>query len=92
MINEWGELLNFVITSGNVDDGEPLKNRRFIKKITGKLYGDKGYISASLAQILFLEGIQLITGIRNNMKNYLMEMSDKILLRKRSIIETINDR
>lgn len=91
VINERGELINFVITPGNVDDRDPLKNKRFIKKITGKLYGDKGYVSAPLAQILFVDGIQLITGIRNNMKNCLMEMSDKILLRKRSIIETIND-
>lgn len=91
VINERGELLNFVITPGNVDDREPLKNKRFVKKITGKLYGDKGYVSAPLAKILFIDGIQLITGIRNNMKNSLMEMSDKILLRKRSIIETIND-
>ncbi len=36
-------------------------------------------------------GIQLTTSIRNNMKNSLMEMSDKILLRKLSIIETVND-
>lgn len=91
VINERGELLNFIITPGNMDDREPLKNKRFIKKIKGKLYGDKGYVSAPLAQILFIDGIQLITGIRNNMKNCLMEMSDKILLRKRSIIETIND-
>lgn len=91
VINERGELLNFIITPGNIDDREPLKNKRFIKKIKGKLYGDKGYVSAPLAQILFIDGIQLITGIRNNMKNCLMEMSDKILLRKRSIIETIND-
>lgn len=91
VINERGELLNFIITPGNIDDREPLKNKRFIKKIKGKLYGDKGYVSASLAHILFIDGIQLITGIRNNMKNCLMEMSDKILLRKRSIIETIND-
>lgn len=91
VINEKGELLNFVITPGNVDDREPLKNKRFIKTIKGKLYGDKGYVSAPLAQLLSIDGIQLITGIRNNMKNCLMEMSDKILLRKRSIIETIND-
>lgn len=91
VINEKGELLNFVITQGNVDDREPLKNKRFIKKISGKLYGDKGYVSAPLAQQLFIDGIALITGIRNNMKNILMEMSDKILLRKRSVIETVND-
>jgi hypothetical protein len=91
MINDKGEIINFVITQANVDDREPLKNERFIEKIKGKLFGDKGYVSSKLAQVLFIDGIQLITGIRNNMKNCLMEMSDKILLRKRSIIETIND-
>ena len=91
VINEKGEIINFVITQGNIDDREPLKNKRFIKKISGKLYADKGYVSSPLAQQLFTEGIALITGIRNNMKNSLMEMNDKILLRKRSIIETVND-
>ena len=91
VINDKGEIINFVIIQGNVDDREPLKNERFIEKIKGKLFGDKGYVSAKLTQILFVDGIQLITGIRNNMKNCLMEMSDKILLGKRSVIETIND-
>ncbi|MCB0514550.1 MAG: IS982 family transposase, partial [Bacteroidetes bacterium] len=51
----------------------------------------KGYISQKLQQILFVDGIHLITTIRNNMKNSLMTMSDKMLLRKRSVIETVND-
>ena len=42
-------------------------------------------------QLLFADGLHLITHIKNNMKNSLMTMSDKILLRKRSIIETVND-
>ena len=62
-----------------------------MEKIKGKLYGDKGYISSKLTQLLFVDGIQLITGIRDKMKNCLMELKDKILLRKRSVIETIND-
>ena len=33
----------------------------------------------------------MVTGIRNNMKNVIMTMRDKILLRKRSVIETVND-
>jgi len=57
----------------------------------GKLFADKGYISEKMARILFVDGIHLITHIRNKMKNSLMEMSDKILLRKRSLIETVND-
>jgi hypothetical protein len=91
IINDKGEILNFVITPGNTDDREPLKNRNFIKKIRDKLYGDKGYISSKLTELLFVDGIHLITGIRNNMKKTLMELKDRILLRKRSVIETVND-
>lgn len=91
IINDKGELLSFAVTQANVDDREPLKNEGFLKAIFGKLFGDKGYISEKLSQLLFVDGIQLITSIRNNMKNSLMEMSDKILLRKRSLIETVND-
>ncbi|MCC7452538.1 MAG: IS982 family transposase [Crocinitomix sp.] len=91
VVNEKGEILNFVITQGNVDDREPLKSQKFLEKIKGKLYADKGYISSKLTQLLFVDGIQLITGIRDKMKNCLLELKDKILLRKRSVIETIND-
>jgi hypothetical protein len=91
IINDKGDILNFVITQGNVDDREPLKNQKFVEKIMGKLFGDKGYISSELTQLLFIDGIQLITNIKKNMKNCLMEMSDKILLRKRAVIETVND-
>lgn len=91
VINDRGEILSFCVTQANVDDREPLKNEAFLKQIFGKLFGDKGYISEKLNQMLFVDGIQLITSIRNNMKNSLMTMSDKILLRKRSIIETVND-
>jgi hypothetical protein len=91
IINDKGEILNFIITQAKVDDRQPLKNEKFVEVVTGKLYGDKGYISQQLSQILFVDGIQLITGIRNKMKNCLMELRDKILLRKRSVIETVND-
>lgn len=91
IINDQGEILNFTITQANVDDRQPLKNKRFIDKIFGKLFADKGYIGKDLAQLLFVDGIQLFTQIKNNMKNSLMSISDKILLRKRSVIETVND-
>lgn len=90
-INDKGELLNFVITQGNVDDREPLKNKRFINKLQEKLYANKGYISKVLTDFLFMDGLHLITNIRNNMKNTLVELKDKIMLRKRSVIETVND-
>ena len=91
IVNDKGELINFIITKGNVDDREPLKNERFVNDLKGKLFADKGYISKVLGQLLFSNGLHLITNIRSNMKNSLLTLRDKILLRKRSIIETIND-
>lgn len=91
IINDKGEILNFTITQANVDDRKPLKQERFLDKIYGKLFADKGYIGKELMEMLFVDGVHLITSIRNNMKNSLMTMSDKILLRKRSVIETVND-
>lgn len=91
VINDKGELLSFAITQANVDDRDPLKNEGFLKQIFGKLFADKGYISENLQKLLFVDGLELITNIRNNMKNSLMLLSDKILLRKRSVIETVND-
>lgn len=91
VINDKGEIISFAVTQANVDDRNPLKNEGFLRAIFGKLFGDKGYISEKLQKLLFIEGIELITNIRNNMKNSLMELSDKILLRKRAVIETVND-
>lgn len=91
IINDKGEILNFTITQANVDDRQPLKQERFLDKIYGKLFADKGYIGKNLMEMLFIDGVQLITSIKNNMKNSLMTMNDKILLRKRSVIETVND-
>ena len=91
VLSDKGEILNFAITQANVDDREPLKNEAFLKAVFGKLFADKGYISEKLTKILFVGDIHLITNIRNNMKNSLMTMNDKIMLRKRSVIETVND-
>jgi hypothetical protein len=91
IVNDMGEILDFTITQANVDDRTPLKKGNFLKNIFGKLYADKGYISEELTSLLFEQGLHLVTGLKNNMKNRLMTMRDKILLRKRSVIETIND-
>ena len=91
IINDKGEILNFMFTPGNVDDREPLKQGKFLENIKGKLCADKGYIGQALFENLFLNGIQLVTKVKNNMKNSLMSIADKILLRKRALIETVND-
>jgi hypothetical protein len=91
VINDKGEIIQFVITQAHVDDRQPLQNERFHEKIFGKLFADKGYISRDLFEKLFVDNIHLITKVRKNMKNALMHYHDKIVLRQRSIIETIND-
>ena len=89
--NEKGELLNFMITPGDVDDRKLLEYKAFVEFIYGKLVADKGYIGKNLFERLFVDGIQLITKLRNNMKGALMNISDKLLNRKKAIIETVND-
>lgn len=89
IVNDRGELLAFRFTPGNIDDREPVPD--MVKGLYGKLFGDKGYISQELFNLLFGQGIQLITRLKKNMKNKLMPLFDKLILRKRAIIETIND-
>jgi len=89
VVNEYGEILAFQLTPGNVDDRKPVPV--LFKDLFGKVFADRGYISQDLFDELLQEQVQLITGIRKNMQNRLMIWTDKLLLRKRSIIETIND-
>lgn len=89
VVNECGELLAFMITAGNIDDRKPVPS--LSKKLFGKLFGDKGYICAELGETLLNGGVQLITRLKSNMKNKMMNMIDKVILRKRGIIETIID-
>ena len=91
IINDKGEILDFMLTQGNIDDRNPLLGTNLLNNIFGKLFGDKGYISQSLFEKLFIDGVHLITKIRKNMKNSLMHISDKINLRKRAVIESVND-
>lgn len=88
-INEKGEILGFYLTAANVDER---KTADWITQdLTGKLVGDKGYLSQSLFETLMKRGLKLITKLRSNMKNRFIAMEDKLLLRKRALIETVND-
>ena len=91
IVNEKGELLSTMLTQGNVDDRNRSLMQRLTKNIVGKLFGDKGYLSSPLFKFLFKRGIQLITKLKKNMANKLMPLMDKLLLRKRALIESIND-
>ena len=87
--NDCGELLSLRLTPGNTDDRRPVPE--LVKGLFGKLFGDKGYISQALFDTLFEQNVQLVTKLRTKMKNRLMLMFDKIMLRKRAIIESVTD-
>lgn len=89
IINAKSEIVAIKITKGNVDDRKAFEEMAVKKGLKGKVFADKGYLSKHLFLKLYNQGLQLITGIKRNMKNYLMPILDKILLRKRFIIETI---
>jgi len=89
IVNDRGELLSARLTTGNTDDRRPVPD--MVADLDGRLFGDKGYISKALWEQLMDQNLQLITPIKKNMKNRLMRLENKLLLRKRSLIETIND-
>lgn len=89
--NDRGEIVAFLLTGANVSDKDPEVFKVPARRLYGKLFADKGYISQKLFDFLFEDGIQLVTGLRVNMKNKLMPFHDRVMLRKRYIIETIND-
>ncbi len=89
VVSDTGEILAWQMTLGNVDDRKPVPN--MTKRVWGKLFGDRGYISQKLTELLGENDVQLITKVKKNMKNKFISFFDKLMLRKRAIIETIND-
>ena len=77
--NERGELLNFMITPGDVDDRKTIEYKAFVEFIYGKIVGDKGYIGRNLFERLFVDGIQLMTKLKRNMKGALIILSSTYL-------------
>jgi hypothetical protein len=90
VINHLGEIVSFCITPGNVSDNNENVLTKLTKKVFGKLFGDRGYLTnEELFKKLYSKGVHLFTKIRKNMKNKLLSMQDKRLLRKRGIIESV---
>ena len=91
VVNECGEILHFVFSPGNIDDRNENVMGKLTQKLFGKLFGDKGYLSNKLFEFLWDKGIHMMTKLKRKMKNILMPIIDKLLLRKRALIESIND-
>ena len=77
--NERGELLNFMIIPGDMDDRKTIEYKAFVEFIYGKIVGDKGYIGRNLFERLFVDGIQLMTKLKRNMKGALIVLSSTYL-------------
>ena len=86
VINDKGEIIQWMLTPDNVDDREPLKNSGFTEKLFGKLFADRGYIGKELFERLFVNDIHLVTKIKKNMKNSLMNLYDKIMLTAKGLL------
>jgi hypothetical protein len=90
IINGNGEILDFTITPGNVADNNVKVIERIMKNIHGNVYGDKGYLlNPDLLQKLICKGIHVFTKVRSNMKNKFMDLKDKLMLKKRGVIESV---
>lgn len=89
-INCLGEIMRFKFTPGNTMDNNKDVLDTLLKSLQGKCFGDKGYITKHVEEYLE-KGVQIITRIRKNMKNSLMNWIDKALLLKRGVIESVND-
>ena len=89
--NDRAEVITFCLTTANTDDRDPKVWKVLAKDLYGKLFADRGNILQKLFDDLFDDGIHLVTGIKSNMKNKLMPLWDKVMLRKHYVIECIND-
>jgi len=87
VVNHQGEIISWMLTPGNVSDLTPVET--LCRNLLGKLFGDRAYISQKLFKKLYEQGLQLITRLRSNMKNQLMDLWDKLILHKRSLIESV---
>jgi len=91
VVNDQGQIINFKLTEGNTDDRNSNVFSELKKGLFGKLFADRGYISKKLTNSLIKDNIELITKLKKNMKPRVIPAFDKVLLRKRAVIETIND-
>ena len=91
VVNAFGEIVKVMFNKGNVADNNTETMLKLFDNLNGLAFADKGFINQKAFEALFKSGIQVITGIKSNMKNKLMPINHKLLLRKRGMIESVND-
>ncbi|WP_162180794.1 IS982 family transposase [Candidatus Protochlamydia amoebophila] len=88
VINHQAEIVAFKLTTGNMDDRKPVPE--MIEDMKGKAFADRGYMSEKLTHTLMQKGIHLFTKVKKKMKNQWITLVDKLMLKKRAIIESVN--
>ncbi|MBO9496968.1 IS982 family transposase, partial [Thalassotalea sp. G20_0] len=89
VINHLGDILSLCLTPANTGDRKPVPG--LVGELAGWLYGDKGYISEKLVAWLKEKGLKVVTKVRKNMKPKALKAFNKAMLRKRAVIESVND-
>ena len=88
--NHHGELLAYQLTPGNVDDRRPVP--KLAERLWGRLFGDRGYLSQPLTrELLQTRRVRLVTHLKRNMANRLLLLHEKVILRRRALVETVFD-
>jgi len=91
IINHFGQIVEFQLTSGNVADNNHNVLERFADKVKGFLFGDRGYLS-KIAASLKMKGLHLIPRLRKNMKQQQhLSPEQKYYVKHRGLIETVFD-
>jgi Transposase DDE domain len=91
VVNGLGEIVQAFLSPGNVADAATTTLIKLFKGLQGLGFADKGFINQKAFNLLFEQGLKLITSLRSNMKNKLMLLQEKLLLKKRGMIESVID-
>jgi hypothetical protein len=91
IVNQYGQVMRCQLRPASKADNNYEWMLKFFKGLKGKLFTDKGFISSKAFEELYSNGLKMITGIRRNMKNKLVDMQEKLLHKKRGMIESVND-
>jgi hypothetical protein len=91
VVNQYGQLMKCGFTQASKADNNFDWMTTFFNGFEGMMFTDKGFLSSKAFEVLYRNGLKLITGIKTNMKNKLMNMKEKLLHKKRGMIEAVND-
>jgi Transposase DDE domain len=91
VINQYGQVMRCILSAANVADNNITMMRKVFNKLQGFLFADKGFISQKAFEEFYCKGLKIVTTVKRNMKNKLMSTAEKLALKKRGVIESVND-